>query len=278
MLVAENVDGVRRPAFEAEKDECPFTCPICKKNVVLKKGSIREHHYAHEPDANCEYGKGESQLHYKVKRALYLALKEHPNCQKCELERVLKGVRPDVSLVINKAYVAIEVQKSNISIEDVERRIRAYSALGIHSIWILPVSSPKTIMHAEDDVYRSKNWERHLHQLHRNRLYYWHSDALVMPYHYGAFYTYKAPKEWYDEYGNVQYGGDTWEEKKALKKPIRFPGKPLHLAEDFVPVVLASNAKIFLDRNQAWWSSYYDTWDAIMHDRLFDAEALKAPK
>jgi competence protein CoiA len=270
MLVALNANNIRQPAFEAEKSEKPFSCPFCMENVILKKGKVREHHFAHEPNSNCEYGKGESQLHYRVKREIYLALKDHPNCQKCEIERVLKGVRPDISLVINSYYVAIEVQKSQISIEEINNRLTCYSNLGIYLLWVFPDGGPKPFFHEgeEEEICRIKNWEQHIQNLQNDRVYFWQSGAFVTPYHLGSFYTYKEESEWYGEYGELQTAGGDWEEKKSYKKPIEYPSSKLHIAEDFIPRIRRSskkeknkipdNSKIWIDQKEEWWREYYE--------------------
>ena len=61
MLVASNDGSELINAWDAEKDEAPFFCPECKAEVVLKKGQIRQHHFAHTPPFNCMYGEGESE-------------------------------------------------------------------------------------------------------------------------------------------------------------------------------------------------------------------------
>lgn len=289
MLVAINSNNIRRPAFEAEKWEGPFTCQTCKRIVVLKKGKVREHHYAHEPESKCEYGKGESQLHYRVKREIYLALKNHPNCQKCELERILNGVRPDISLVINNYYVAIEVQKSNISVEETNLRLSKYSKLGIFLLWVSPDNGPKLFLHEgeKEDICRIRSWEYYIHHIQNERLYFWQSGAIIKPYHLGQFYTYIEETEWYGEYGELNYGGGNWEEKKSYKKPIEYPGNNLHIATDFIPKIrlytknetmkFPGKSKVWIDNKEEWWKDYYKQ----LHSRIFNihpnAEYMQPP-
>jgi len=278
MLVALNANNNRRLAFEADKNEKPFTCPFCMQNVVLKKGKVREHHYAHEPNSNCKYAEGESQLHYRVKKEIYLALKDHPNCQKCELERVLKGVRPDISLVINGCYVAIEVQKSKISIDEINRRFNNYSRLGIFLLWVFPDNRPKLFFHEgeKEEICRINNWEHHIQDIQNKRIYYWQSGAFVRPYHLGSFYTYKEETEWYGEYGDLNTGGGDWEEKKSYKTPVQCPINNLHIANDFIPMIrkctrreknkFPDNLKIWIDNKENWWKEYYEK----LHKRIMN--------
>jgi competence protein CoiA len=287
MLVALNSSNNRRPAFEAEKSEKPFICPFCKREVVLKKGKVREHHYAHSPKSKCEYRKGESQLHYKVKREIYQDLKNRSNCKKCELERVLKGVRPDISLTINNYYVAIEVQKSNISIEEINERFKRYSILGIYLLWVLPDNGPKIFFHEEENVCRIKKWEKHLQTIQNGRIYFWQNGATVKPFHLGSFYTYREEREWPGEYGELNYAAGDWVEKKMLKKPIEYPSSPIHIALDFTPKIRArkrkekrkipNDLKLWVDHKNEWWGKYYEDLHSIIFDISLTADDLKTP-
>ena len=117
MLTAFDKNKIKCIAWNTNKDQKPFTCPECESEVILKKGNKKVHHFAHKPPINCTLGAGESQKHYEVKKEIYESLLKEPNCIKCELERVLKGVRPDISLKINGSYIAIEIQNSIIDIE-----------------------------------------------------------------------------------------------------------------------------------------------------------------
>jgi len=42
-------NGVKSVAWKTEKSEGPFRCPGCAGEVILKKGKVKEHHYAHKP-------------------------------------------------------------------------------------------------------------------------------------------------------------------------------------------------------------------------------------
>jgi len=264
MLVALKPDQSRCIAFEAVKEEGPFHCPYCVGEAILKKGEIREHHFAHKPPYNCQYGAGESQIHYRIKREIYLALTAHSNCSKCEIERMLKGVRPDVSLYIGKTPVAIEIQKNRIDIDYIIQRTERHANLGIYVIWILTDDKPKTFLHEreQEDIYRIKKWEACLHEIYFERLYYWRQEAYVMPYHFKTFSTWVEESEWYEEDGEFRQEGGFYRETKRLKVPIPFPGPILHLAEDFSATVCKPSrfesyaipgSKLWIDKNSAWW-------------------------
>ena len=60
----------------ANKDE-NYQCPHCSKDVILKKGDIRRHHFAHKISDNpCSYynSQGESEIHKEAKLRLKMLL------------------------------------------------------------------------------------------------------------------------------------------------------------------------------------------------------------
>ena len=186
MLRAVNKSEKSFLAFDTNKDEKPFYCPACMGEVVLKKGNVKIHHFAHKPDASCDYGKGESELHYRTKIEIYESLKQQPNCRKCEIERHLGTVRPDISLYVNDIPVAIEIQKSNISIPIIIKRMEEYTKKGIAVVWVIPAIGPVVKWHyaaAQSLCYPSK-WELYLHSLFGNRLYFYYGEDALFPYKY----------------------------------------------------------------------------------------------
>ncbi|WP_027722791.1 competence protein CoiA [Maridesulfovibrio zosterae] len=283
MQVALNSADERCIAFQTEKVEGPFKCPHCKKDVTLKKGKIREHHYAHiKSSTECQYGKGESQLHYRAKRELYEALRVHPNCTKCDIERTLTGVRPDVSLCISGKYVAIEIQKSDLSIDEIIKRTKRYTSLGIYIIWIFPEEGPKI---KYDDMgqptTRIKEWQKFLQAMYFGRLYYWTQDGpYVTPIRLETYTKDIEPGNWIDDfqeelgedlsgtywhddnYDSADYGGHT-KYYKAKKLVLAFPNGPLHLAEDFKGTVKGKpfstnnwtvpSCGVWMDKQTKWW-------------------------
>lgn len=80
-----------------------YICPECNKDVILKKGNIRIHHFAHKKSENpCTYynNPGESQIHKDAKMAMKLLLESNtilyfyrncPRCQKYEKINIEKG-------------------------------------------------------------------------------------------------------------------------------------------------------------------------------------------
>ena len=140
MLVAYNRYGETR-AYDAHLEDGPFHCPFCRAEVILKQGPIKAAHFAHRPDANCSIvGQEESVEHQLVKQDIYQALLHVPGVSEVQVERHLQEVRPDVSFRYNGTFVAIEVQVSTLSSQDIERRTLAYARKNIAVLWTPPFS------------------------------------------------------------------------------------------------------------------------------------------
>jgi len=255
MLVANLENNARVYAWLTEKKQKPFYCPACAGEVILKKGKVREHHFAHKPPSDCLFGVGESQLHLRVKREIYTALLNHPLCMACELERLFEGVRPDVSFITGKTPVAVEVQQSNISIDEMTRRMVQYAKLGMYVLWVVP--QPPPVLN-QDEVYRPKKWEKFLHAMYYGRLYYWLNSAFVMPVHLGEYYY------WVDECFDSDLGdmmGGYYKYSRAYKEPVHFEHK-LHMVEDFEAKARNSfemrqwdvpACNLWMDMQSHWW-------------------------
>ena len=288
LLTAFDKSKTKCIAWDTDKEQKPFTCPRCEDEVILKKGIKKVHHFAHKPPVNCNFGAGESQKHYEVKKAIYEALLKEPNCSKCELERTkLEGVRPDISLKINDSYVAIEIQNSTIDIALINQRIERYNKLNIHLIWILPDNNPTIVLPDSKDkemnkrLCRPKEWEKYLHKLYFGKLYYWQDNANVKPLHLQTYQYETASGNWIEDNDDYQelegtnwyndnideayYGGNTKYSK--TKKEFIFPklnGKDiiLNIAKDFKSTKVKQSTfkdastpyrKLWIDTIKPWW-------------------------
>lgn len=284
MLVAINTQKERCYAWSSEKKDGPYFCPAptCREELILKKGNIRTHHFAHQATEACNYSKGESELHHKCKKEIYEALKEHKFCEKCDLERNLGKVQPDISLYINGSPVAIEVQKSTIDIQEIIRRTKVYTQKKIYLVWIIPkldLINYKYDAKLEKYVFKPKVWHQFLHQMFYGRLYIWSSQANVLPLHYEDLIFYQEERNWIEEnYSDLE--GTNWyqenhdfafsggyNKKSKTKKEIRWSEdnspKFLHLADDFKPKKRAKfdkspnwdlpEALLWIDKSNNWW-------------------------
>lgn len=210
---------------------------------MLRKGEIKAPHFAHLPPVTCEYGTGESEAHRLCKIALYERLSTHPRVIKCEMERDLGTVRPDVSAYINDVPVAIEVQLSNLSLPRIQYRTAEYARKGIYVLW-LPIFTPEL----KGELYAPRPWEQWLHAAYFGRVYYWIEGLRIIPVHFRNYYV------------NVR--GRTRDYQKLARKKVPIEGEATILTEDFSPVEKQSwsgerisipRAKLFMDSQPKWY-------------------------
>jgi competence protein CoiA len=177
MLSAYNQSGEEVLAEEVGLLDGPFYCPACRQELILKKGRKVVAHYAHWPNAECEYtNEGESEEHRLAKREMYQALQGVPGATDIRLERYLREVRPDVSFVLHGELVAIEIQLSQLSLAKIEERTKAYARRNIAVLWM-----PLFSMELLESRYAPKDWERYLHRMYYGKVYYWFEGLLVQP-------------------------------------------------------------------------------------------------
>lgn len=227
MLTAiRELDAQKVGAWEADKADKPFRCFCCREIVILRKGGVRAAHFAHQPPVTCEYGTGESEEHRRCKIAIYESLANHPRVSKCEIERNLGTVRPDVSAYISGAPVAIEVQLSSLSLAKIRYRTAEYARKGIYVLWL-----PLYTQVLRQDLYHPRPWECWLHAAYFGRVYYWLEGLKIMPVHFRDYYT------------TVQ--GRTRDYQKLSRRKVPIDGETTILTDDYRPV-----------QREAWSSDY----------------------
>lgn len=217
LTAARQTDRRKVAAWEVERSEGPFLCFCCGQTVTLRKGEIKAPHFAHLPPVTCEYGAGESEAHRLCKIALYENLSAHPRVRKCEMERDLGTVRPDVSAYINDVPVAIEVQLSNLSLTKIRHRTIEYARKGIYVLW-LPLYTPAL----RQELYSPRPWELWLEAAYFGTVYYWLDGLKIVPVHFRDYYT--------------RVKGLTKDYQKLSRKKVPLSGEPLRLTEDFIPL------------------------------------------
>lgn len=230
-------------AWEVERGERPFMCPCCSEVVTLRRGGIIAPHFAHQPPVTCEYGSGESEEHRRCKIAIFEALAAHPSVRKCEMERDLGAVRPDVSAYINNVPVAIEVQASNLTLEKIAHRTEEYARRSIYVLW-LPIYRESL----KAELYGLRPFERWLHEAYSGRVYYWVEGLNIQPVHFRDYLT--------------EVRGRTRDYEKLSTKKVPIDGEPVSLVEDFMPVereplargfIRIPRAKLLMDRQPPWY-------------------------
>ncbi len=241
-------------AREAERGLGPFHCPLCEKEVILRKGRIKIHHFAHKPPVTCTRGKGESEAHYRAKLAIYDTLRARDTVRDVELEKDFGVSVADVFAVIGDKPVAIEIQRSNLTVREINVRTRNYFKLGVAVLWLgLP----------SDDLgrleYSPRAWEKWCHAAYFGRVYFWESGETIRAVHFDPHYDYVPAATWRERL-TQKTGGDYYKASKRLRTPVT--GAPVLLSQNFQSSQRAAweggsvhvpRCVLFMDTCERWW-------------------------
>lgn len=202
MLTALRVcDETKVMARNASPDMGLFVCPRCQETLVLKKGPIRVHHFAHKPTLYCAFGRPETEAHVKAKQSIYDALVERIDVSDLEMERDFGVSVADVYFKVDRVKVAVEIQQSAIGVNDIHQRTINYRHLGIYVLWAGMIDNVLS------ETYQPRAWERWLHTLYFGRVYYWMEGEAFMPIHYDPVENWVEQREWYGEDGDLKIAG-----------------------------------------------------------------------
>jgi len=144
MLVAI-YQNERVEASKADKKSSEYSCPVCKTDVILKKGSIVIPHFAHRPDANCMFGVGEGIEHLTTKLKMAEVFREAG--KKVEIEYIYKlrdkCMISDLSLIEDSGTTcAIEIVDSHDNMDHIKEKASFYKKLNVPCLW-LPIIRKK---------------------------------------------------------------------------------------------------------------------------------------
>ncbi len=115
-----------------------FQCPECKEKVIMRIGTQRMEHFAHQKGSLCvESYERESEYHLAGKLQLYQWLENQKLCP--ELEPFYQSIRqrPDIGVSVNQKNFALEFQCSTIPPELLLKRTKYYQAKGVTPVWIM---------------------------------------------------------------------------------------------------------------------------------------------
>ncbi|MBS4172051.1 competence protein CoiA family protein [Bacillus sp. FJAT-49736] len=134
-----NVAGVKNIRYlQYLKMNRLFFCPVCRERVILKVGSYKIPHFAHQRSASClSVSEPETLQHMQGKQDLFFWLINQGYV--VHLEKYLPKIkqRPDILLSRNGKWFAIEYQCSSISVKLLEERSNGYRSQNITPIWII---------------------------------------------------------------------------------------------------------------------------------------------
>lgn len=243
-------DNVKVRARFSNKNEKPFLCPECQGETILKKGRIKIPHFAHKPPFDCKYGVGEKEIHRKAKEEIFEELNKSKNVSFCELEYGLERVRPDIYFELNDIKIAVEIQISNFTLNEIMNRTWKYYNQGIYVLW-LPLFTEKL----RQNKYSPKSWEKWLHALNFGKIFYWKEKLTVVPVKFNSFKLYVEESSWYED-GEERSAGGYHKFSKRYRNPSILPN--LNFLNDFHPVdrerwetdnILIPKSKIYIAKN-----------------------------
>jgi competence protein CoiA len=159
MLAALRED-VRVYAHEAEKGPA-FLCPSCRAEVILRKGTVRVHHFAHKPPVVCGWGQGETEAHLAAKQAVFEALR--PRSRVAEIEWPLSFLqgdrRADVFIEeMTAGPIAFELQHTPIGLPEIEARTCAYLEAGIAVVWLAFLDGAERFSARRGETRKEGDW------------------------------------------------------------------------------------------------------------------------
>ena len=219
-------------ARAAQKSDAPFFCPECGAEVILRQGNRRIPHFAHKPPVTCEYGSGETEAHRQCKIAIFDELRAAG--VRCELEKSLPGARPDIFFFWNQEVpCAIEVQRSDLSVEILALRTQRYHELGVFVLWLRLFDN-----RLGEAMYAPRPWEMWLHAAYFGRIYCWKDSLRIQPVSLASITRQEDYRTWYapgDGEARLSGGQRTL---KRYRKPILY--QECHLLTDFRPRLLSA--------------------------------------
>lgn len=129
MQIAWDKDSKRIHIDKAERGGDYF-CPTCGAKMIVKKGEVRIHHFAHAPGSICS-----DHWHYDMSEWHLSWQNRFPeNTQ--EIVKIKDHERHRADVLLEDKKIVIEFQHSPLSAEEFEDRNSFYASLGYKIIWV----------------------------------------------------------------------------------------------------------------------------------------------
>jgi competence CoiA-like predicted nuclease len=176
-----------------------FQCPDCLSPVVYRAGPRTEAHFAHVPGKHPDCDRaGESLAHLRIKLALYRAARAHPELT-CLLEHKLGDRRCDVAFTWGDRKVAVEVQLSPLTEDEILDRTSNHLAHGYYTLWLVePYFDLNEVK--KNHVYKVPAFHKDIHY-HSYGVLFTHHDGLLFRHYHMMGFKYKRWKSIYPDRG-----------------------------------------------------------------------------
>ncbi|HCS20128.1 MAG TPA: hypothetical protein DIW47_06120 [Bacteroidetes bacterium] len=280
IAISKSLNGARLYADYAKKSDGPFYCDRCKSEAILRVCSEKATHYAHKALKTSLVSSRDQELHNKIRDELCAYLNndleervwrvevplytEDETGKKVTVQPDIVGrIKPDpTSKKRPKGMpVAIEIQRSTYSIKYLFDRLNHYRKLGIHVLYIIPITKKLP----QKERFRPRLFEKFLHQAYFGRVYYYDINdqpGTLCPMHYSAAIGYVPYSEFYSEGGEHQEHGDYNFIYRTFKNANW--GQTVNLFRDMInkeaPAYVGGNEKrkvpdrlLMLDNQLIWW-------------------------
>lgn len=124
--------------LRAIRKEQQFYCPACNGVMILKVGDVYLPHFAHrKKNESCQlFSDKESAQHIKGKHLLFNWLKQQKIPVLMEPYLPVINQRPDLLLMQQNSYTALEFQCSTISSSLIRKRTKGYLGVDLQVQWI----------------------------------------------------------------------------------------------------------------------------------------------
>lgn len=135
-----------------ERVDKKYFCPICKNEVIIKKGSVRVPHFAHKSLTDCDiFGNDMTEWHRAWQKRFKLKYREIVLEWKEEISpfNLFKKGDKHRADILYKDYV-IEFQNSPISSDEFDMRNIFYKGLGYKVVWIFNLIEADNIEYYDD--------------------------------------------------------------------------------------------------------------------------------
>lgn len=205
-------DGAKVIGEFTNKDPAAtYRCEKCENPVIHHRSEarLRVGHFAHKAGASFCPNDGETLEHVQTKLDIYEYIRKgwgdklrvvEPEAWICN-----RTIRPDVYVETRKgSRIAIEVQASALTVDEIIRRTRKYHTEGVHVLWVLPFQFRRfferyyemawrngySIEHFDDhwirkDKVKLMSYEQFIYWAYLKKLILWdlehkHSDGFVV--------------------------------------------------------------------------------------------------
>jgi len=242
-------------ARQVSKEHGTFHCAGCGNELIVKKGNIKIHHFSHKPPFNCSRGEGETEAHRKCKETIYFELTKLNNVSNLDMEKVFGSVVADVFCEIDGVPVAIEVQRSNISVNQIVHRTQEYEKIGVNVLWVALFDEK-----LHDEKYSPTAWMKWCHAAYFGRVFYWTEGLNLLPIHYGEYRLDVPETTWYETGGVERSEGGYTKSSKRYKIPSF--GSIHNIANDFRHAVkkrwsggtiVTPKCRLYVSKYKKWW-------------------------